>query len=142
MRARATLFAALAASAIGGTSVALAGQVLGTVAIAPACPGPATQGVDCPPRPIATTVDAFAVGTDGAMSPEPVATASSDSTGQFALELRPGRYMLVPHTSNPAEVAKPTEVVVGDGTTTVSLRVDSGMRGALPPPKIGPPSSQ
>jgi hypothetical protein len=132
MRTCVKLLAALAASAIGGTSMALAGQVQGTVVIGPACPGPAIEGVDCPPRPIETTVDAYAVGTDGVVSAEPIATVSSDSTGHFTLNLRPGRYMFAPRTSNPMEVAKPAEVVVGDGTTTVTLQVDSGMRGPGP----------
>ena len=142
MRTRLELLAALAASAIGGTSMALAGQVQGTLVIGPACPGPAIEGVDCPPRPLQAVIDAFGVGTDGVMSEEPIATVSSDSTGHFTLQLRPGRYVLAPRTSNPMEVATPTEVVVGDGTTTVALQVDSGMRGPMRPEKIGPTPPQ
>lgn len=140
MRARVTLIAALLASAISGASVALAGQVQGTVVVGPACPGPAIKGVVCPPRPLATTVAAFAVGTDGVMSAEPVATVSSDAAGHFTLSLRPGRYRLAPRTLNPAAIAKPAEVVVGDGATMVTLQIDSLMRGPLRPEKIGPPS--
>jgi len=127
MHIRLKLLAALVCG-ICGAGMASAGEIQGTVVVT-GCPGPARLGKPCATeRPVQVPVVAFAIRDNGSPSGRPVATASSDASGRFQLKLPPGRYQLVPRPSNPGQSAKPSEVTVGEGTITVTLRVDSGMR--------------
>ncbi len=115
----------------GATATALASEVRGKVLMGPMCPGPARVGVECPSKPFATTVDVFAFRGDGSMPATPVASAATDTLGNFQLPLAPGRYLLLPRPPKPGGLAssKPVEVTVAaTGVTTVTLRVDTGMR--------------
>lgn len=123
--------AAVAMIGIGATGTALASEVQGKVLMGPLCPGPAQIGVECPSKPIATTVDVFTFQSDGSMPATPVASVATDSSGNFQLSLMPGRYWFVPRSPKPDGIAssKPTEVtVVPTGITTVTLSIDTGMR--------------
>ena len=123
--------AALSASLIvAATSAVRAGDVQGSVVMGPMCPGPAQIGVDCPPQPVATTVDIFAFRSDGAIAEQPTASVATDGSGHFQLSLSPGRYWFVPRPPQSDGIAsgKPSEVVVAGETIAVTLNVDTGMR--------------
>lgn len=122
---------AVAIIALGTAGMALASEVHGKVLMGPMCPGPAQIGVECPAKPIATTVDVFTFRSDGSMPATPVASVASDSSGNFQLSLAPGRYWFVPRPpkSDGMASSKPTEVTVAPtGLTTVTLTVDTGIR--------------
>jgi hypothetical protein len=118
----------IAATAIESTAdVALAGDVRGKV-VTTRCPGPDRIGVTCPALPLVTTVDVFGSPSEGAQSATPVKSVATDRSGHFKLWLPNGRYLLKPRPPKPGMSSKPTAVMVTAGVTTVTLRVDSGMR--------------
>lgn len=127
MRGHVTFLAWVAGSLFAGVVGALGGEVRGRVLMGPSCPGPAKVGAPCaqPRQPVQTIVDVF---TDGVSPGTPIASASSDSSGQFQLNLPNGRYLIVPRSLRPGESGKPIEVVVTDSVTNVVLKIDRGMR--------------
>jgi hypothetical protein len=129
-----TLLAGIAAamlSPIGGAASASAGMVRGTVVLGPMCPGPPRQGHECADMPIATVIDVFRSVDSPVASGKPYRRIKSDHQGNFKVALPPGSYWFVPHAppERPGTAfAKPVNVVVGAGTTTLALAVDTGMR--------------
>jgi hypothetical protein len=122
---------ALAVATGGGAGLALAGEVRGVVTLGPMCPGPSQIGKECPPTPIATTIDVFRSPNDPSMPGKPYRRIKSDNQGRFQISLAPDTYWFVPHVPKPygkIPSAKPRQVVVTAGITQVTLVVDTGMR--------------
>jgi hypothetical protein len=123
---------AIMALAITGlaTSV-LAGIVHGKVVLAPMCPGPTYVGQECPAKPIMTTIDIFRSPNDPSIQGKPYRRIKSDKQGYFEISLDPHTYWFVPHVPQlyaGSSFAKPVEVVMTAGTTTITLVIDTGMR--------------
>lgn len=113
-----------------GTS-ALGGMVQGKVVLAPMCPGPARIGQKCASKPVSTTVDVFRSGSAPTASSKPYRRTVSDKHGHFEISLEASRYWLVTHVPQlyaGSAFAKPVEVVVTKGITTITLVIDTGMR--------------
>jgi hypothetical protein len=115
----------------GLATSALAGVVRGKVVLAPMCPGPIRVGQECAAKPITTTIDVFRYPNDPSIPGKPYRRIKSDKQGYFQISLDPHTYWFVPHVPQlhaGISFAKPVEVVVTTGTTTITLVVDTGMR--------------
>jgi hypothetical protein len=112
--------------------------VRGTVLAGPTCPVE-RAGENCSPRPVATTVDAFALSDPGndPSSGTPDASATTDGLGRFSLDLAPGRYRLVPRATGPGQSGRPEDVSIAAGIAAdVTLTVDTGIRRPEGPPSM------
>jgi hypothetical protein len=126
-----TAVAIAALAVVGSGYAALAGEVRGTVVMAPKCPGPTRVGEKCAPTPIATTIDVFRSPNDPTIPGKPYRRIKSDKQGRFKISLDPNIYWFVPHVPQPytkIPAAKPQRVAVSAGTVTVTLVLDTGMR--------------
>jgi hypothetical protein len=105
------------------------GELVGRVALAPACPGPAQPDRPCPPQPIQASVDVYPADADQA-SAAPARSVSTDASGRFRIALPPGKYQLVPRIAAAgAASGKTANATVGAGAATeVQLIIDTGMR--------------
>jgi hypothetical protein len=100
------------------------GTIHGTVVIGPTCPVERAES-PCPDRP----VDGVAVQAllDGSVS----ATAVSDASGEFTMDLAPGEYLLqaVVEPEGPGMYSAPMRVIVRGGSVVSAIVfLDSGIR--------------
>jgi hypothetical protein len=94
--------------------------VTGTVAAAPACPGPERLDSPCPPRPVAgAQVEMEATGTA-------VATTTTDDAGRFRFVVPPGNYRITAH--NVGYQSQNSQDITVAGALDLTMVVDSGMR--------------
>jgi len=110
---------------------ALAGIVRGQVVLAPMCPGPTYVGQECPAKPVMTTIDIFRSPSGPSIQGKPYTRVNSDKQGYFQISLEPHTYWFVPNVPQlyaGSAFAKPVEIVVTAGTTTITLVIDTGMR--------------
>lgn len=110
---------------------ALAGIVRGQVVLAPMCPGPTFVGQECPAKPITTTIEVFRSPIDPSIPGKPYRRIKSDKQGYFEISLDPHTYWFVPNVPQlyaGSAFAKPVEVVMTAGPTTITLVIDTGMR--------------
>ena len=125
------VIAAFAAVSGGADDAVYAGEVRGTVVLSPQCPGAAQIGKECPAAPIATTVDIFRSPNDPSIPGKPYRRIKSDQQGHFRISLAADIYWFIAFVPEPYEkirAAKPQEVTVTSGTTTITLVVDTGLR--------------
>jgi len=117
------------AASVGCVNSAFAGEVRGIVVLGPMCPGPAHIGTKCPSKPIASTIDIFRNPNDLSNSSKAYRRIKSDTQGHFRISLAPGTYWFMAHGRlGGISSAKPQEVAVTAGTSTITLVVDTGMR--------------
>jgi len=96
--------------------------VYGYVTAGPTCPVE-QAGHPCPPQPVSAALDAQdAAGTT-------VSSTRSDSSGRYALSLRPGSYTLVVVTGSGGPRCPNTAVSVASGQPTrADITCDTGIR--------------
>ena len=121
--------AAFSAASVACANPGFAGEVRGRVVLGPMCPGPAHIGMKCPSKPIASTIDIFRNPNDLSNSSKAYRRIKSDKQGHFRISLAPGTYWFMAHGRlGGISSAKPQEVAVTAGTSTIMLVVDTGMR--------------
>lgn len=133
---RALACGALASVALAGALVACAEArapapegtgVRGRATIGPMCPV-VREGEECPDRPVQTTLQIVARGTD-----DVVARVTSDDDGRFSAALAPGDYTirLDPQAPPPGNMPQAVEVdftVTAGAYADVLVAFDSGIR--------------
>src|SRR6266545_2095114 len=94
-----TAFVVTGADGIG--TGAFAGEVRGTVVLAPKCPGPTRIGEKCAPTPVSTTIDIFRSPNDPSIPGKPFRRIKSGKQGRFQISLARGTYWFIPHVPQP-----------------------------------------
>lgn len=122
---RVVIAALVALASCGGNPAASQGSgIEGRITVGPSCPVQ-QAGSPCPDRPLVAEVRVLDA------SGRQVARFESIADGSFRLNLRPGRYTLVPRTPGGGSLprAEPQTVLVAAGRyTRVEIAFDSGIR--------------
>ena len=109
------------ASATALTRASRASGVFGTITAGPTCPVERV-GHPCPPAPVSAPLKAL-------KGRRVVASTHSDSSGRYAMSLRPGQYSIVVSSGRTFPRCPTTPVTVHQGQAVrADIRCDTGIR--------------